>query len=84
MPVASRVKCRAAGVLHRWVSSRLSPGSPRLCPPAPCCEYVWSQKLAKNVGLLSFVSLVKQLLSNHNRAKYGDAIEASGAVSCSG
>jgi hypothetical protein len=33
--------------------------------------------LAENVGLLSSASLVKQLLWNHNRAKYGDAIEAS-------
>jgi hypothetical protein len=33
--------------------------------------------LAENVGLLFAASLVKQLLSNHNGAKYGDAIEAS-------
>jgi hypothetical protein len=42
-----------------------------------CCEYVRSERLAENVGLLSSASLVKRLLSNHNRAKYGDTIEAS-------
>src|SRR5262249_27011464 len=44
------------------------------------CEYVRSKRLAETVGLLSSVSLVKQLLSNHNRQSMATQLKQNGML----